>query len=335
MQEIKRSEEKVSRRKFFGMAAAGVTVAPLFHLADISPIGEAGEKPNSNFGGVQIGAITYSWRSMPSAPDDIVRYCLEAGINSIELMGNVAEQYAGIPSAPPRPQRGTVLTEEQKAALNKVTAEANETRRKWRVSLPMKKYEDMRKLFNDAGIDIHIAKFSPASWTDEEIDYSFNAARALGAKGVCNEIGEEACKRLAPFAEKHKMYAIFHQHAQPAEPGFSFEKFLAYSPAIMLNFDAAHYFGATGLHPNGIIEKLHDRIISLHLKDMTGPRSTPPNTNQVWGKGETPIADILRLIQKQKWPIYCDIELEYDVPADSDAAKEVKKCVEFVKAILL
>jgi hypothetical protein len=48
-----------------------------------------------------------------------------------------------------------------------------------------------------------------------------------------------------------------------------------------------------------------------------------------------PIADVLKLIQKQKWPIYCDIELEYDVPPDSDAVKEVKKCVEYVKAILV
>ena len=183
---------------------------------------------------------------------------------------------------------------EAEGCLQKSRGRSAEARRKWRLSLPMKKFEDLRKLFNDAGINIHIAKFSPATWTDEEIDYSFKAARALGAKGVCNEIGDDACKRLAPFAEKHKMYAIFHQHIQPAEPGFSFDKFLAYSPAIMLNFDAGHYFGCTGLHPNGIIERLHDRILSLHLKDMTGPKSTPPNTNQVWGKGETPLADILR-----------------------------------------
>lgn len=47
------------------------------------------------------------------------------------------------------------------------------------------------------------------------------------------------------------------------------------------------------------------------------------------------LADVLKLVQKQKWPIYCDIELEYDVPADSDAAKEVKKCADFAKAILI
>ncbi len=325
----------VSRRQFVGAATAAMSMAPLHHAAGRAFGRPAGEKPNSKFGGVQIGAITYSWRSMPSTAEDIIKYCTMAGISSIELMGNIAEEYAGIPSGPPRPQRGPAPTEEQRAALKKAAAEAAEAQRKWRVGLPMKKYEDLRRRFDEAGIGIHIVKFSPAAWTDEEIDYSFNAARVLGAKGVCNEIGDEACKRLAPFAEKHKMYAIFHQHFQPADPKFSFDRFLAYSPAIMLNFDAGHYFGCTGLHPNGIIERLHDRIVSLHLKDKTGPKGTPPNTNQVWGKGEMPIADVLKLIQKEKWPIYCDIELEYDVPADSDAAKEVKKCVQFAKAILV
>lgn len=335
MREEANFKGRVSRRQFIRAATTTLGAVPLCHAAGI-PNGRAfGLKPDSNFGGVQIGAITYSWRSLPNTPADIVKYCVQAGISSIELMGDVVETHLGIPKGPARPPRGAALTNEQRAELKRAMAEAAEAQKKWRLSLPMKKYEDMRKLFNDAGIGIHIAKFSPASWTDEEIDYSFNAARALGAKGVCNEIGDEACKRLGPFAERHKMYAVFHQHTQPADPNFSFDRFLAYSPAIMLNFDAGHYFGCTGLHPNGIIERLHDRILSLHIKDKTGPKSTPPDANRPWGKGETPLADILKLIQKHKWPIYCDIELEYDVPADSDAAQEVGKCVQYAKNILL
>ncbi len=331
MNDRKTPERDLSRRTFLG--ASALSMVPLCYRARAFPPDY--QKPNSNFGGVQIGAITYSWRSMPGTPQDIINYCNLAGISSLELMGNVAESYAGIPAGPPRPARGAVQTEEERAAYKRAAAESADVRRRWRVTQPMQKFEELRKLFNDAGINVHIAKFSPGSWSDEEIDYSFKAARALGAKGVCDEIGEDACKRMAPFAEKYNMYAIFHQHMQPAEPGFSFEKFLAYSPAIMLNFDAGHYYGCTGLHPNGVIEKLHDRIVSVHLKDFTGPRSTPPNANQVWGKGETPLADILKLIQKQKWPIHCDIELEYDIPPGSDAAREVKRCVDFARAVLV
>ena len=61
----------------------------------------------------------------------------------------------------------------------------------------------------------------------------------------------------------------------------------------MLNFDVGHYFGATGKHPNELIEKLHDRIFSIHLKDKTGPDGYPPDSNAPWGHGDTPLRDIL------------------------------------------
>jgi hypothetical protein len=53
-----------------------------------------------------------------------------------------------------------------------------------------------------------------------------------------------------------------------------------------------------------------------------------------FGKGETPVADILNLLKKNKWPINVDIELEYPIPEGSDAVKEVKKCVDYCRKIL-
>lgn len=326
----KKNNNSVSRRKFLGttaLATAGLAFVPRAFAA-------VKGKPNSKFGGVQIGAITYSWRSMPGTAEDILNYCVEAGISSIELMGNVAEDYAGIPAGPSRPPRGVEMSDEEKAAFNKKRDKAISDQKEWRLSVSMDKYKALRKMYNKAGVDIHIVKFAPANWTDEEIDYSFKAAKVMGAKGITNEIGEEACQRLGKFAEKHDMFAIYHNHGQPGEPGFSFDKFLAYSPKNMLNFDCGHYFGATGKHPNELIERLHDRIFSIHLKDKTGKDATPPNTNMPWGEGDTPVADILKLVQKNKWPIYFDIELEYPVPEGSDAQKEIIKCVEYCKNIL-
>jgi sugar phosphate isomerase/epimerase len=335
MEKRDRSNRQLSRRRFLSISASATvfSMLPMFNRCKATHH-IAGTLPNSKFGGVQVGAITYSWRSMPGSADKILQYCIQGGISSIEMMGDVAEEFAGLPKIPARPPRDVVQSEEEKAAFAKSVKAATEAQRQWRLSLPMKKYEDLRKMYNDAGVKIHIVKFSPESWSDEEIDYSFTAAKTLGAKGVCNEISDNACKRLGPFAEKHGMYAIFHQHAQPADPLFSFDKFLEYSPAIMLNFDAGHFFGCTGIHPNTIIERLHKRIFSIHLKDKTGPKSTPANTNMPWGKGEMPIADVLKLIQKEKWPINCDIELEYNIPEDSNAVTEVKKCVEYCRTIL-
>ena len=325
---------KVSRRKFLGSAGATaalsmVSVHDTFGM--LKPVGA--DKPNSNIGGVQLGTITYSYRSMPGGAPNILKYCVDSGISNIELMSNDVEEYLG---APKNPRMGMMsqpsqMTTEQQADMKKYT----EDMKAWRLALPMSKYEEVRKMFNDAGVNIHIIKFSPSRWSDEEIDYAFKAAKALGAKGVTEEIGEEACKKLAPFAEKHGLYAIFHQHMQFATPGFSYDPFIAISPAIRFNFDAGHFFGSTGLHPNTIIEKYHDRIINLHIKDKTGPKTDPPNQNQVWGQGEVPLADVLLLIKKQQWPIYCDIELEYDIKPWSNAVKEVRTCVNYAKGLLL
>jgi sugar phosphate isomerase/epimerase len=374
MENKNNSGKSLSRRKFLGSTAAiaALSVVPvsLAAMGSSAAPAEADEKPNSKFGGVQIGAITYSWRSMPGGVENVIKYCKESGISSIELMSNDVEDYLGAPknpmagmfgprppaapqaatpatpatpaagapppppaapAAPAGPPQRRELTEEQKAAV----AKYNEDLKKWRLALPIAKFEGVRKLFNDAGIQIHIVKFSPARWSDEEIDYAFKAAKAMGAKGVTDEISEESVKKLGPIAEKHGMYAIFHNHMQFATPGFSYDPFLAVSPAVMMNFDGGHFFGSTGIHPNTIIEKYHDRIFSVHMKDKTGPKTDPANQNQVWGQGESPIADILLLIKKNKWPIYCDIELEYDVKPWSNAVKETKTCVQYARNILM
>ncbi len=334
----------VTRRAFLGTAAAAAAAFSVIPMGsgctkEIPPSVTGVGTPNSKFGGVQIGAITYSWRSMPSSAEEVLQYCIQSGISSIELMGNVAETYAGLPAAPAQPARDAVLTPEEKAAYDAAAAAATEERRKWRTSVAMTKFEELRTMYNEAGVDIHIAKFSPANWTDEEIDYAFNAAKALGAKAVCNEVSEEACKRLAPFADKHGLYAVFHNHAQFATEGFTVDPFLALSPNVMLNFDAGHYAGSTGLNPVEFITKYHHRILSLHLKDKTGPKTDPPNTNQVWGQGETPLAEVLLLLKahadEEGWPKYADIELEYEIKPWSDAVKEVRKCVNYARGILV
>ena len=291
-------------------------------------------KPDSSIEGVQIGVITYSYRSLSGSAEDILRYCLQSGISSIELMGSVAEQYAGIPPMPPKPDPNMEYTEEEAAAYRKAVNEAREKQKEWRRNNDMEKYRELRKKFNSAGVNIHMVKFMPAEWAEEEIDYAFEAARVMGAGAVSNEIGHQACQRLGPFAEKHGMYAVFHNHLQPGEPGFSFQDFLDYSPNNMLNFDVGHFWGATGRHPNEIIEKYSDRIFSIHMKDKTGKNDTPPNTNMSWGEGSTPLGEILGLIRERDFPIYCDIELEYTVPEDSDAVNEVSRCLDFCREAL-
>lgn len=322
----------ISRRKFIGTAAgaAALAVAPFSYPFSI---GTSKKKPNSKVGGVQLGLTTYCYRSIPHSLEEVLQYAITSGVNSLE-MRSVLEEGLGIPQAPPRPAPGVVLSDSEKAERAKIMANLREEQKKWRLSCPISKYEEIRRMYNKAGVEIHIAKFVPSEWSDEEIDYAYRAAKALGAYGITDEFTDKAAQRLGKFAEKHNSLAIFHTHGQFGQPGFDIDKYLGYSKANRLNLDIGHYYGSTGKHPNEIIEKYHHLIPSIHVKDKTGPNHPTPNANMEFGKGETPISDVLLLIKKEKWPINVDLELEYAIPAGSDPVKEVTKCIEYMRNIL-
>lgn len=322
----------ISRRKFLGTVTAAAAFAAIPSNYSFE-IGTLTKKPNSKVGGVQLGLTTYCYRSIPHSLEETLGYVVKNNVNSLE-MRSVLEEGLGIPQGPPRLAPGTVLTDAEKAERSKISAGLKDAQKKWRLSLPMSKYEDIRKMYKKAGVDIHIAKFVPSGWSDEEIDYAYNAAKALGAYGITDEFTDQAAARLGKFAEKHKSLAIYHTHGQFGQPGFDIDKYLGYSTANRLNLDIGHYYGSTGNHPNTIIEKYHKLIPSIHVKDKTGPKHATPNMNKPFGEGETPIKDVLLLIKKEKWPINVDLELEYDIPKDSDPVKEVTKCIEYMRNIL-
>ncbi len=355
MDQKKLFDQKTSRRTFLKQSAMGLAMASFLPSALTSCASDAAPAPanstgiNSNFHGVKIGCITYSWRSMPAnTVDELIAYCKQANLGSLELMSNDLERVLGVPENPqqrimaearanmPAPKPGErparpQLTPEQQAEIDKYA----EDLKAWRVNMDMSKVEAVRKKLNDAGIEVHIVKFSPSRWSDEEIEYACKATKAMGAKAITEEISVEAAQRMAPFVEKHGIYMAFHNHNQYGDEGFSCDPVLAVSPNMMLNFDCGHYFGSTGKNPVDFINKYHDRIYSIHLKDKTGKNTEPANTNQVWGQGETPLKEVLNLLKDNKWPIYCDIELEYEIKPWSNAVKELGVCVRHARELLM
>ena len=305
--------------------AAAVAASAIISRYAMAGSGAAANKPNSNFNGVQIGAITYSWRSMPGTAEDLLKYAVQCGISSVELMGEPAEQFAGVPAGGGRRRQ---MTAEQKKAQKQTQQDQLD----WRLSVSMDKYRALRKMYNDAGVNIHIVKFGNignAGMTDGEIDYYFNAAKALGATGITRELSEEAAQRLGPIADKHKIMIGFHNHTKITPTTYD-GSMLSYGKYLGINFDVGHYVAGTNASPILLIQKHHDRILSLHLKD----RKVNNGANLPFGQGDTPVALILQLVKREGWKFPCDIELEYRIPEGSDAVAEVTKCVEFCKEAL-
>jgi len=311
--------DRLSRRKFIGrsaLVAAGVFILPKLSFANSFFV--VADKPNSVVGGVLIGVTTYSYGHMKNVTaEDMLQYCLQDNISGVELRGDATELSAGAP----------------KKAPGQSAAEFSKAMADWRATVPMDKFKEIGKMFKDAGVTIYAYKpvvFGTAN-TDEEINYAFNAAKALGANH-CNcempEHNDAQTQRIGDIAKKHKMRVGYHAHAQATQA--LWDTAMAQSEYNCINLDIGNYIAGNNSNTIEFIEKNHGRITSMHVKD----RKVNNGPNMPCGEGDTPIKNVLLLMKKNKYKFPATIELEYKVPADSTDVKEVAKCREYAAAIL-
>jgi len=319
-----------TRRELGKLALAGLPGAALLGRSVF-----AQTKPNSLINGVQIGTITYSYRSMPDqSAQATLKYILDSGISAIELMNEPAENFAGAPTAGRGGGGRGQLTPAQQAAQQAAQREARDALKKWRLSVSIDKYKALRKMYNDAGVQIYAWKCLNPAMSNEELEYVFTVAEALGCTHTTLELTDDVTqlKRIGAFAERHKVYAAYHTHTQGSMTAF--DHAFAVSNANMANVDFGHYVagGNVGGSTLQFLEKFHDRIASFHMKDRTTPEHGAKNVP--WGTGDTPLTQILQMVKKNRWTMPATIELEYQVPEGSDAVKEVVRCLQYCKGAL-
>jgi sugar phosphate isomerase/epimerase len=204
--------------------------------------------------------------------------------------------------------------------------------KQWRSSVSMDKFKDVRKQFNDAGVDVRLLCYNMnvKSTPDEEIEYAFQLAKALGVKAITTSTQVSMAKRVAPFADQHQLMVGFHGHDQTDRPDEvsteeAFKTVMSASKYLGANLDIGHYTAAGG-DPLEFIEKYHDRITNLHLKD----RKKNHGENVPWGQGDTPIKPVLLLLKDKNYDIPANIEFEYG----GDPVAEVGKCLAYCRQVL-
>lgn len=273
----------------------------------------------SNFGGVQVGIITYSFRAIST--NELLPAILKAGVGEIELMSNHAEALVGAPAV----QRGP--------AGAPGNPSAGDALRKWRMGVSMDVYKDLRKKFDAAGVETQLLCFNlNDSNTDDEIEYSFQMAKALGVNAITCSTKIPVARRVAPFADKHKIMWGAHGHDRTEDPDEfatpqSFATVMSLGKYMGVNLDIGH-FTAANYDPVAYIKEHHDRITNLHLKD----RKRNHGANLPWGQGDTPIKEVLQLLRKEKYAFPANVEYEY--MGKDDPVTEVGRCVNFCKDAL-
>ncbi len=312
---------RYSRREFGALALAGVPMTALLRSLHEPALGQrpvirddvplsVGGRINSTIKGVQVGAITYSFNRLTGGPEAIIQAYVTIGLGEMELMSNHAEALAGAPAPARGGGRRGAMTPEQQAAVQA----SQQARQAWRDTATAATFAPVRQKIENAGIDLHLLCYNMnvRTTSDAEIEYAFKMAEWLGVRAISTSTQVSMAKRLAPFAERHKMKVGFHGHDNVQLPDevhneASFEAVMAESPYLGANLDVGHYTAAGG-DAVDFIRKYHDRITNLHFKDM---KRNQPNSYTPFGQGDAPLKEVLLLVSREKYDFPVNIEFEY------------------------
>ena len=296
-----------SRRDFGKVTFAGLSISAA--LAKI----------NSTVNGVRLGVQTYSFREFPhdNVVDAIIEGMAGVGLGECEIYSPHLEPPSAVA---PGGGRG--------AQNDPARVKARQDLRNWRLTVPLDYFKGVRKKFDQAGIGIFAYNLSfNDSFTDEEIDRGFEMAKALRVRMLTATTTVPVAKRVAPFAEKHKITVAMHSNTNAADPNQfagpeSFQKALAMSKYFAVNLDIAHFMAA-GYDPVEYIRSHHDHIVLLHVKD----RKKATGVNCPWGEGDVPIKAVLSLLKEKRSPVPAFIEYEYR--GAGSPVVELKKCFQY------
>lgn len=318
--------EKITRRQWGRIALKGTSAfvglsALLYSRPSFSKSEEGHNKkqPGSNYlpGKVSIGIQTYSFRDRNL--DETIKAMQELGIKSCELWEGHVEPSEFQWKANSTPEQ----IKAKRAGLEK-----------WRAELDISDIKKLRDKIEQAGITIQAYNGTIKDNTsDISIDTIFRITRALGTDLLTTSPTVSVMKRVDVYAQKYNVRVGMHNHDhfeksnEIASPESFVNGMAGNSDYIGINLDIGH-FTAANQDPLSYIREHHQKIYCIHLKD----RKRNHGIRTPFGQGDTPIAEILRLIRDNNWPIPANIEYEYN---GADTFTEVKNCLDYCKKVLV
>jgi sugar phosphate isomerase/epimerase len=234
-----------SRRTFNHLIAAGV---PLLMATGVS-LPASAQLKNKRIQGVRFGAMSFSFfADMPKSPesgrvDNLIRAMTNLGLYDLEIM----------PDDLTPPSLGSMLEQGPRPPAQ----------RRWWAETPLSHFEGVRRIFNDAGINVDC--FMGNDWeTDKELNRDFLIAKALGARYLGRPAGIERITRMARAAEKQNFPIYVHNETEHEDYLLAA---MGVSPIVHINFDTGNYTAMGGTNHLEFMSTYHDRITHLHLKD--------------------------------------------------------------------
>ncbi len=311
----------------------------------------AAKKISSKIHGVAIGLAGFSLFALPRQGilDATVEAMVEIGIGDCELFAPQTEPAelserarparrggAGGPARVAGGGAGRTVGGEGRAPLTPEQAAAAEELRKWRATVSLDHYRDIRRKFEAAGLEISAFDASVgATPADEELTRACEVTKALGAKYMMVAVPRSVAKRLAPIAEKQKVRIGLQgrPNMNATDPDAmskppDYEEALSYSKSFGLSPDVGDAT-AGGYDSLKFVQDYHARIFALNMKDRTRAGASVQ-----WGEGDTRIKEILQLVRDKKYPIRCYIDCDIPTVEGGSRVADVKRCFDYAKAVL-
>ena len=192
-------------------------------------------------------------------------------------------------------------------------------------------YQPIRKKFDDAGIEIYGLSAFPGS-TEAELARTFEIAEVMGARLITLGVTLAAARRIVPTVEKSKFRVGIqgNPNMNPTNPDTiarpeQYEEAVSLSKSYGISFDIGDATGG-GYDSLKFVEAHLNRMSLIYLKDRRKDRLSVP-----WGEGDTPVAEVLRLVRDRHAPVRCYIDCDYKT---SDRPADVKRSFEFAKKAL-
>ena len=206
-----------------------------------------------------------------------------------------------------------------------------EEKRRWRETVPLDHFHRVRDQLAKASISLSAYNISiKDDFSDAEIERAFDMTAALGAPLITSSSNIATVSRIAPVAERRKMLVGMHNHSRVEPNEFATAKSLADAMQkgryIAANLDIGH-FTAANEDAVAFLTQYHARVVTLHLKD----RKRDQGPNLEFGAGDSPVAEVLKLVSAKRWPIPMNIEYEYK---GGDSVDEVGKCLAYCRRVL-
>jgi len=285
-----------TRRDLAAVSLGGLAFSVMQAHAQNAALTPAQARGAATIAGVKLGCSTYTFS--PAFLDQAIEGIAQAGFASTELHPRQIEPSFEMrpvfPAGPGKPD----LSAKHNYARNAL--------RQWRLGVPMEHFTRAGQHLRNAGIKLvaYNVNFGE-DFSDAELDRSFEMTKALGADLITAVGPTKTLRRLDPFARSHKMRVAFHNEEQiPDMPAFE-AAVEGMSDYIGFNLDIGH-FTSTGGDSMAMLKKHGGRIWDVHLKDQK--KNLGPV--MAFGKGDSPIAEVLRWIRDTHFTAPVNIEQE-------------------------